>query len=1188
MRRGWPGLALLGTGCLFLSDDDLARRIDGDGDGAVAAALGGDDCDDADAAVHPGAPDAPYDGVDHDCDGADDFDADRDGSRAVEHGGDDCDDADATVGATVIDWHPDCDGDGVGAAQTTPSCGPPVDDACVDGQWLAARPGAPVDCDDGDAAVFPGRVDAPYDGVDADCAGGNDWDADRDGFVVAGADERADADAPGVGDCDDLRPDVFPGAVEVWYDGLDGACDGGDDYDRDGDGVPLGPDCDDLDPSVFPGAVDAPYDGRDADCDGATDWDADRDGFAIVGPPPLDCDDTRSDVFPGAADAWYDALDADCDGANDFDADRDGWVPPEHAAAAGGSAPEVGDCDDTRSDRYPGQVDTAYDGVDADCDDANDWDADRDGYVAAGREAFAGGSAPGVGDCDDADASVSPGRVEVWYDGVDSDCSLGSDFDRDGDGSPAPADCDDGDPARAPALPEVWYDGIDGDCAGGDDFDQDGDGAPIPADCDDTRDDVVPGGPEVWYDGRDGDCDGADDFDADGDGVRAVGHGGADCADFDPAVRPGAVDLPYDDVDADCAGDHDFDQDGDGVVASAWSAYALGLATGDCDDTDALVAPGRPEVWYDGVDADCDGADDFDRDGDGVARPGDCDDGDPATSPDAPEVWYDGRDADCDGSNDYDRDQDGVVAASFPGTEAGTAPAAGDCDDGDPDVSPLATDLPGTDRNCDGLVLVDLDGDGVDDSRDCDDTDPVVWVGGVVDVPAGAPLEALVAAACPGAELVLAPTTFALAGPLRVQVPLTLRGSARLVGSGDQLLDVASGPFLAEGLRLEDGVAASGGCARVAAGTSAVFRDVSFTRCTATGDGGGLAVGSGADVVLEGVTFEDGAADRGGDLFATDATVTLTDLVSTTAAARQGGALWTEGGAVTLTDALLSRSAGAESGGGWWARDVAVDVVGLRSEAATSPSGAAALWLEDTTGTMASVSVSGATSSADFFGTGSVVSVAGGTGTLALEGWVITGTSASRAVQLLEPRGTLAVHDLELGYHTGPYGVWASSESGSGTLTLDNVYVHNHDSSGSGASIWLWSITNTADWALRQVTVTRSPVEWSVFFACHVCGAMEVGGVLSGSALQYGQAAGMMWIDTLGQVDVHDSATLYDRPWLAAYSGPEAFPPLATDCVKTPDAPFVVPLPGVDVHVDPASPLAGAGFWGGPVPPAPR
>ena len=44
------------------------------------------------------------------------------------------------------------------------------------------------------------------------------------------------------------------------------------------------------------------------------------------------------------------------------------------------------------------------------------------------------------------------------------------------------------------------------------------------------------------------------------------------------------------------------DGDGDGFYS-----------TSDCDDSDASVYPGATEVWYDGTDQDCDGADDLDR-----------------------------------------------------------------------------------------------------------------------------------------------------------------------------------------------------------------------------------------------------------------------------------------------------------------------------------------------------------------------------------------------------------------------------------------------------------------------------------------------------------------------------------------------------------------------------------------------
>lgn len=48
---------------------DMPR--DDDGDGFMSKARGGNDCDDANPEIHPGASDAAGDGIDQDCDGAD-------------------------------------------------------------------------------------------------------------------------------------------------------------------------------------------------------------------------------------------------------------------------------------------------------------------------------------------------------------------------------------------------------------------------------------------------------------------------------------------------------------------------------------------------------------------------------------------------------------------------------------------------------------------------------------------------------------------------------------------------------------------------------------------------------------------------------------------------------------------------------------------------------------------------------------------------------------------------------------------------------------------------------------------------------------------------------------------------------------------------------------------------------------
>ncbi|MFZ5478291.1 MAG: MopE-related protein, partial [Myxococcota bacterium] len=112
------------------------------------------------------------------------------------------------------------------------------------------------------------------------------------------------------------------------------------------------------------------------------------------------------------------------------------------------------------------------------------------------------------------------------------------------------------------------------------------------------------------------------DLDADRDGW---GYWDGDCDEGDPAINPGETEVWYDGVDQDCD-ERDDDQDGDGYVYAA-----------DCDDTAADVSPAGVEVWYDGVDQDCDGNDD-DQDGDGYALADDCDDTTAEVSPAVAEV----------------------------------------------------------------------------------------------------------------------------------------------------------------------------------------------------------------------------------------------------------------------------------------------------------------------------------------------------------------------------------------------------------------------------------------------------------------------------------------------------------------------------------------------------------------------
>ena len=110
--------------------------------------------------------------------------------------------------------------------------------------------------------------------------------------------------------------------------------------------------------------------------------------------------------------------------------------------------------------------------------------------------------------------------------------------------------------------------------------------------------------------------------DTDADGKKAYVEKG-DCNDHDATIRPGMPELPgnFKDDDCDRLADEDaqnvastdpMDRDGDGVSVMA----------GDCDDTNAMVKPGLAEMCTDGFDNDCDGV--ADRSVDAMGTPTAC------------------------------------------------------------------------------------------------------------------------------------------------------------------------------------------------------------------------------------------------------------------------------------------------------------------------------------------------------------------------------------------------------------------------------------------------------------------------------------------------------------------------------------------------------------------------------------
>ena len=600
---------------------------------------------------------------------------------------------------------------------------------------------------------------------------------DGSGWAVAGA---GDVNNDSYGDFliaapDNSAGDTAAGQSYLFLGGPECVDNDGDGYGNPGSaGCPNGAalDCDDTDAAINPDASEV-CDYQDNDCDGlvddddpslsgATSWyeDADGDGYgdalsstgACFQPPGYvsdysDCDDSDANTHPGAAEIC-DGEDNNCNGgtgANEYDVDGDGMMPCD------------GDCDDNDVNTYDGAPEQC-DGLDNDCDGTVDEnvgvDADGDGYTAC------------AGDCDDGNANTHPGAAEIC-DGEDNNCNGGTgadEYDVDGDGMmPCDGDCDDNDDTVYDGATEIC-DGVDNDCDGAidenggantyyEDADNDGYGDPgstvsdctQPAgyvsndsDCDDGNAAVHPAAPE-YCNNIDDDCDGlVDDADPDvisqntwyadddGDGYgdpgdtelacdQPAGHSsnGLDCDDGDATVHPGAPEL-CDGIDNDCdpGTDENADIDGDGYSACA----------GDCDDYDDTTYPGAPELC-DGVDNDCDPAtvEDDDEDGDGwTACDGDCNDNDPDINPDAEEICS-GEDDNCDGvwdTNEVDNDGDGVYLCE------------GDCDDNDPDIYPGALEeCDGIDNDCDDEIDEgtedDEDGDGFNVCQgDCDDTDP--------------------------------------------------------------------------------------------------------------------------------------------------------------------------------------------------------------------------------------------------------------------------------------------------------------------------------------------------------------------------------------------------------------------------------------------------------------------------------
>ena len=654
--------------------------------------------------------------------------------------------------------------------------------------------------------------------------------------------------------------------------------------DQDGDTWTADEDCDDLDARVNPGAVEV-CDGVDNDCDGVVD----------------------PDTSDGALTGY---TDADGDGWGDPDAPVSGCELPS------GAVSNSDDCDDSRDDISPDGVEVC-DGEDNNCDglvDGDDpavdtssmatgyLDLDGDGFGDPEAPVFActlpEGASTDDSDCDDTRDDVHPDAQEVCDD-LDNDCDGLIDDDDDSNDSTSVrsfyADGD-GDGYGAGELAFEACEGTPGFVAND-------------TDCDDTDDSIHPAATEVCSDPPlDEDCDGLVD-------------------DDDPTVDLSTGSTWYVDTDTDGYGDGSA-----ATVLACTTPTVSGRVhvrdNTDCDDTDSAVNPAATEV--------CD-TDDTDENCDGLA-----DDDDPSVDTATQSSWS--PDTDGDGYGDHSAEP--TLACDDPSTATDVFVAdTQDCDDADSAVNPAATevcDADDIDENCNGvaddddatvdtttqtLAYPDDDLDGYGDDThsgtlycdaptsgwsatadDCDDTRDDVHPGATE--------------MCSDVDEDCDPTT-SHAGTVRwVDATGTATDLTSTWTSG------ATGGSSLAWTSSEDGEL------WVCAGTWAVALTVDGHAVDLIGPDGSastildgltsavpLTIASGSEVLVEGITIENGSGTNGGAVAIDDAWLLADDLVVTASSATKGGGIYAHDSVLDLANATVSDNTASNRGAGLYIDD---------------------------------------------------------------------------------------------------------------------------------------------------------------------------------------------------------------------------------------------------------------------------